>query len=183
MKKLINSLLLLFTMLTAIVMSGCDALENFLFDLPIDFQVTATDGGGSTGGESYCLTDNETYNDYVDKLNSITLVEAHIVTQSISSGDENIQGDGVLNLYEGTGPFGAPLITVMDTGVKPADHFSPNGYKINLTQSDIEKVNNSLANGNTCFYANYVINNVSGANGSFSVVLKVDVLFQLDTSL
>ena len=170
-------------MLIAVVMSGCDALENFLFDLPIDFEVTASDNSGSGQGESYCLEQNETYNDYVDKLNSITLVEAHIVTQSISSGDEGIQGDGELHLYEGTVPVGAPLITVMDTGVKPADHFSPNGYKINLTQADIDKVNSSLANGNTCFYADYVVNNVQGANGSFTVVLKIDVLFQLDTSL
>jgi hypothetical protein len=182
MKKIIKSSILLFTMLVAIALNGCDALENFLFDLPIDFEVTTSDSGGS-GGEYYCLDDNETYNDYVDKLNSIVLVEAHIVTLSISPGDEGIQGDGELHLYEGIFPGGAPLITVMDNGIKPADHFSPNGYKINLTQADIEAVNTSLANGNTCFYADYVVNNVQGANGPFTIVLKIDVLFQLDTSL
>ena len=108
----------------------------------------------STGGASYCLSDNETYNDYKDKLNSIILVEAHIVTQSVSSGDEGLQGDGALHLYDGNGTL---LVTVADNGVKPADHYSPNGYKIDLTQADIEKVNASLANGNTCFSADYVV--------------------------
>ena len=46
MKKFIKSTLLLFTMLVALAISGCDSLQNFLFDLPIDFVVTATENGG-----------------------------------------------------------------------------------------------------------------------------------------
>ena len=37
MKKIIKSSLLLFTVLIAFAMSGCDSLQNFLFDLPISF--------------------------------------------------------------------------------------------------------------------------------------------------
>jgi len=69
MNKIIKSSILLFTMLIAVVMSGCDALENFLFDLPIDFEVTASDNSGSGQGESYCLEQNETYNDLYGENN------------------------------------------------------------------------------------------------------------------
>jgi hypothetical protein len=183
MKKIIKSSLLLFTILVAVVMNGCDALENFLFDLPIDFEVTASDNSGKSQGEYYCLDQNSTYNDYVDKLNSVTFVEAHIVTIDISPGDEGIQGDGTLRLYEGTFASGTPLLTYTDSNVKLADHYKPNGYKLALTQDKINAVNASLADGNTCFYAEYVITNVQGNDGEYTVELKIDVLMQLDTSL
>lgn len=183
MKKIIKSSILLFTMLVAVALNGCDALENFLFDLPIDFIVTASDNSSTAQGESYCLDQNSTYNDYVDKLNSVAFIEAHIVTMSISAGDEGIQGDGTLRLYEGTFASGTPLLSYTDSNVKLADHFKPNGYKLALTQEKIDVVNASLANGNTCFYADYEITNVQGNNGSYMVELKIDVLLQLDTSL
>jgi hypothetical protein len=187
MKKFIKSSLLLFATLVAIAMSGCDALQNFLFDLPVTFTVNAHSNpdGTASGQDSYCLdTENETYQDYADKLNSITFVEAHIVTDSLDANAQNIQGDGTLRLFEGTSSFGTLLLTYTDNNIKLADHFSPNGYKIQLNQADIDKINTSLANGNRCFYADYQVNEVSGtATHPYFVRMKIDVLFQMDTSL
>jgi hypothetical protein len=183
MKKIIKSSILLFSMVFAVALNGCDALQNFLFDLPIDFTVTASDNSSKAQGEYYCLDENSTYNDYVEDLNSVTFIEAHIVTDSISTGDENIQGDGTLRLYAGTSAFGTLLLEYTDSNVKLADHYKPNGYKLALTQDKIDVVNASLANGNICFYAEYVITNIQGNDGEYEVRLIVDVLLQLDTSL
>jgi hypothetical protein len=187
MKKFIKSSLILFTILVAIAMNGCDSLQNFLFDLPITFTVSAhsNSNGSASGFDSYCLdTQNETYQSYADKLNSITFVEAHIVTDSLDANAQNIQGNGTLRLFEGTDSLGTKLLEYTDTNIKLADHFSPNGYKISLTQAQIDVVNSSLANGNRCFYADYLVSGVAGtATPPYFVRIKIDVLFQLDTSL
>ncbi len=187
MKKFIRSSLLAFTLITAIVMNGCNAFENFVFGLPISFVITATDNPPITnpsGSISFCLDTVDTYQDYADKLNSVTFVEAYAVTIFISSGDEGIQGDIQLRLFAGSSPVGIPLFTEIIPNGKPADYFSPNAYKLQLTQQEIDDVNASLANDNTCFYADYQITvNPGSATPPYTVTVKIDALYNIDSDL
>ena len=120
MKKFIKSSLLAFTLITAVVMNGCDSFKNFVFGLPISF-VISTSGNNNTpsGFAAYCLDQDETYQSYADKLNSVEFVEAHVVVKSISAGDETASGNGIFRLFAGTGPNGTPLFTHTANNIKP----------------------------------------------------------------
>jgi len=177
MKKFIKSSLLLFTMLVAFVMSGCDALQNFLFDLPIKFTIETSGANSSSGSESYCLTNDETYQDYADKINSITYADAYFVTQEAPAG---LSGNLTFQLLDGNNNI---IITKTDNNIVPADHDSTNAYHLMLDQSQIDDINASLADGNRCFTGVYTVVVTSGSNQNNIIKIDVEVLFTLDTSL
>lgn len=179
MKKIIKSSLLLFTIITAVVMNGCDALENFLFDLPVTFQVEANGISAASGSKTYCLTDNSTYQDYVDNINSIVYTDAYLVTRDVNP--ETMSGTLTFQLMDGSSNV---ILTYTDPSVVPADHDSTNAYHLTLDQSQINNINASLAAGNRCFTGNYTVAVTSGGS-SVNNYIKVDieVLFTMDTTL
>ena len=178
MNKIIKSSILLFTMLIAVVMSGCDAFENFLFDLPISFTIDARGITNASGSESYCLTDNETYQDYADKINSITYADAYFVTREVNP--ETISGTLTFQLLDGNNNT---IITYVDNNITPANHDSTNAYHLSLDQSEIDDINASLAGGNRCFTGVYSVAVTSGGSQNNFIKVDIEVLFTLDTSL
>ncbi len=183
MKKYTKSYLAAFTILIAVYMTGCDIFENFQFGLPISFVVSTSGNDNSpSGSESYCLEQNETYQDYAEDINSITFVEAHVVVVSISPGDEDAIGSGTLRLFEGTAPTGNPLFTHTESNIRPADYMTPNSYIVSLTQAQLDAVNEALKNS-TCFYADYVFNVTSGGSAPYAIEFKVDALYNVDAKL
>ena len=185
MKKFIKSSLLAFTLITAVVMDGCDAFESFVFGLPVSVTITTTGSTNPSGSASFCLDTIQTYQDYADKLNSIVFVEAYFVTLSISSGDENLQGDGVLRLFAGNAPVGTPLFVHTKNDIKPADYLSPNFYKIELTPEEIAAINAALKNNNSkCFYGDYeIIVEPGSAVSPYTIEVKIDMLYNIDANL
>lgn len=179
MKKFIKLSLLLFTMLIAFVASGCDSLQNFLFDLPIKFTIDANGVSSSSGFENYCLTDNQQYQDYQDKINSITYADAYFVTREIS--DTTLTGNITFQLLDGNNN---EIISYSDDNIVPADHDSTNAYHLSLNQSQIDDINASLADGNRCFTGVYNFEVTSGGNNSNNhIEIEIQVLFTLDTKL
>jgi hypothetical protein len=186
MKKFIKSSLLVFTLITAIVMNGCDVFENFQFGLPVSF-IIETDLPGTinpSGSQIYCLTENETYNDYADDINNITFISAYIVTQEVQP--DSLEGRVTLNLYEynqGTGR-GDSLFAFTTPPIKPAVYDSTNAYKLELTEAQIASVNAYLANSsNKCFEGEYSVEITSGAGVTNYVKIKIDALFNIDAKL
>ncbi len=178
MKKFIKSSLLLFTILIAFAMSGCDALQNFLFDLPISFHVEASGTTNPSGSKSYCLTDNQQYQDYADKINSITYTDAYFVTREVSP--ETISGTLTFQLLDGNNNI---ILTYNDNNITPADHDSTNAYHLSLDQFQIDDIDASLAGGNTCFTGIYSIAVTSGGSQNNNIKVDIEVLFTMDTSL
>ena len=160
--------------------SSCDAFKSFLFNLPITFYIEATGSGNPSGDESFCLTENETYQDFSDKINNVTLVEIYAVTDSVSPS--NLQGDVLVEFYEGSSSSGTLLFSKTLTNVRPIDYDKNNPYKLQLTNAEIQNVNNSLAGGNRCFYGRYAVLGVSGSQQNY-VKAKIDILFQVDADL
>ena len=180
MKKFIKSSLLAFTLITAIVIDGCDIFENFQFGLPVSFEIESP-GAPPFGFTTYCLTDNETYNNYKDELKSITFVGAYIVTREVNP--TTLTGDAALRLYEGTNAQGELLFEHIANDFTPADHDSTNAYKVALTSAQIAKVNESLSSGNRCFYGEYVVQNVTGGGVNNYIRVRIDALFNIDAKL
>jgi hypothetical protein len=181
MKKFIKSSLLTFTLLLTIIVNGCDIFENFQFGLPVSFEIESTGTTSPFGSAFYCLTDNETYNDYEEDINSITFVAAYIVTREVNP--TTLSGDAVLRLYEGTNSSGQLLFEHTATNLTPADHDSTNAYKIEFTSAEIANVNQSLNSGNRCFYGEYLVQNISGGGVSNYIRVKIDALFSIDADL
>jgi hypothetical protein len=160
--------------------SSCDAFQSFLFNLPISFEVEATGSVDPSGSETFCLDENETYQDFRDKINSVTLTEIYAVTDSVSPA--SLQGNIIVELYEGLSSSGTLLFSKTLTGVRPIDYDKDNPYKLPLTNAEIQNVNNSLAEGNRCFYGRYMVIGVSSAQDNY-VKAKIDILFQVDADL
>ena len=165
--------------------SSCDAFESFLFNLPISVTITATGTNNPSGNESYCLDDDETYQDFKDKINTVTFVEAYVTTVSVSP--INLQGDVTVTIREGTNASGPVLFTTTLNNARPADYISPNpAYKLPLTEADIQAVNDALEQGVTCFYGELEVTDIS--NGATPpqqnvIVVKIDALYKVDADL
>jgi hypothetical protein len=159
--------------------SSCDAFESFIFNLPISFEIEATGSNNPSGDESFCIDNDATYQDFEDKINSVTLVEVYAVTDSVSP--VTLQGDVIVEFYEGTSSSGTLLFSKTLNNVRPADYDKDNPYKLPLTEAEIQNVNNSLADENRCFYGRYTVSGVSG--GQNYIRAKVDVLYQVDADL
>jgi hypothetical protein len=181
MKKFIKSYLTALTILTAVIMNGCDVFENFQFGLPIKFYIEAQGSTNPSGFGTFCLSDDKQYLDYQEDINSITYVAAYIVTEEVSPSA--LSGDAVLRLYAGTSSAGVLLFEHVATNLTPADHDSTNAYKIELTSDQIADINASLAGGNTCFYGEYEVQNISGGGATNYIRVKIDVLFNVDAKL
>jgi len=182
MKKFIKSYLIAFALITAVIMNGCDAFENFLFGLPISFTINTSGSTNPSGNETFCLQDDETYQDYSDKLNSIVYVESYMVT--LDANPTALTGNGVLRIYAGTSSAGTLLFEHTANNITPADYITPNpAYKIELTEAQITSINESLASGNTCFYGEYSVAVTSGGGVTNSVDVRIDILYNIDTSL
>lgn len=166
-------------MLTAFAMSGCDSLQNFLFDLPIKFTIDANGISSSSDEQSYCLTDNQQYQDYQDKINSITYADAYFVTREVSPA--TLKGTVTFQLLDGKNN---EILSFSDDNIVPADHDSTNAYHLMLPQSQIDDIDASLASGNRCFTAVYSFAVTSGGNTTNNhIKVDIEVLFTLDTKL
>ena len=179
MKKFIKSSLLLFTAFIAFTLSGCDSLQNFLFDLPIEFTINADGASNTSGSESYCLTNDDTYQQYANKINSVTYADAYFVTREIS--DATLTGNVTFQLLDGNNN---EILSYSDNNIVPADHDSTNAYHLMLDQTQIDDINASLDSGNRCFTGVYSFEVTSGGNNSNNhIEIDIQVLFTLDTSL
>lgn len=184
MKKTHKSFVLLFAIAFSVLLNGCDIFEKFLFNLPIYFEITSVGTSNPSGAEFYCLTDNETYMDYKDKLNSIVFVEAHVVTKSVSP--TTITGNATLRLFAGTNSTGLLLASHTATNISPANFLSPNSYKLEFTNEQIAAINNALKDGVTCLYGDYTVAVASGGAlppAQNNITVRIDVLFQVDADL
>jgi hypothetical protein len=180
MNKILKTVIFCVAAIFMFTRSSCLPPENLLFNLPISFEIEATGTGNPSGDESFCLNENETYQDYLDEVTNVTLVEIYAVTDSVDPAD--LQGDIVVEFYEGLSSSGTLLFSKILDNVQPGDYDKNNPYKLPLTDAEIQNVNNSLADGNRCFYGRYAVLGVTGGQQNY-VRAKIDILFEVDVDL
>jgi hypothetical protein len=184
MKKFIR--VILFTLFVVFLSTriSCDAFENFLLNLPISFVITASGSTNPSGSGSECLEDDETYQQYEEKINSISLVEIYFAVLSVNPN--SLSGDVSLNVYGGTSGFGELLFSYQMDNLSPSDYQVPNpALKLTLTAADIQRVNSYLAeeSSSKCFYGELIIDNIQNGGTTNTIQVRIDALFQLDTDL
>lgn len=181
MKKFIKSSLLAFTLITSIVMNGCDVFENFLFNVPLSYQFESS-GLSLFDSGSACLEEDDTFNDVKDKINSITFVEGYIAVLNINPPE--IQGNATLTLRGGSDQSGPILIQYELNNVRPADYPPESPLKLDLDQAQIQIVNDYLANESNprCFFGTFEVTDIQNGGTSNSITIRLDVLFNVDAT-
>ncbi|QQS35656.1 MAG: hypothetical protein IPM56_15640 [Ignavibacteriales bacterium] len=183
MKKYIKSAVLVFTVLIFSLTNGCDAFDSFPLNMP--FTITFTASGNSstiTDNGSGCLdTNSETYQEYRDKINSLTFVEAAYRTVSVNTGNQNITAD--ISVIVSI-PGGATLFNYTIPNVRPADFIST-PLVLQLDQVELDAIRSYLELfqqvPSMCFDATYTLSNISGGAAPYTVEGAVDFVLEAET--
>ncbi|MEE9431854.1 MAG: hypothetical protein V3V16_12475 [Melioribacteraceae bacterium] len=172
------SLLLLFTTSCDIV----DALSTYPVNIPLS-QTFSTSGTNTTIAEeeSFCVSNDDTYQEYKDKIKKVTFVK--VAFRTISYSPSNLQGDITLYLKDASG---VTLFTESITGAKPGDYVNT-PYEISLEDSEIQAIDSYLetalaANSELCFTSGINIQITSGGTTN-SIEGAIDIVFEAETEL
>jgi len=179
MKNYLKLIIITFIIPIFISFNGCilDALNDITVNMPFATDTLTISGSQSSisQSETFDIAKSEIYQQYKDKLNSITFVKAQFRTMYVSN--PNIAGNITVNL---TGKNNIPIFSITMNNVKPAD-YTNTPFKLNLNQSQISAFNQYLNNSaNTVFTGTVSVNNISG--GSIPRVIKViiDIVFSIN---
>jgi len=140
MNRIIKALVVVFAIVLSFVSNSCDKFDTFPLNIP--FSVTITTQGSnnpSTSSSQYCLSQSETYQDYVEDIEKLTFVEAAWRTDSV----KNISGGDVEITVRIVG--GATLFQETLTNINPSDYKSPNApFVLSLSATEIQALNDYL---------------------------------------
>ena len=143
MKKYLNIILLgIIAISFSIINLGCDEFNNFPVNIPISKQIDATGTNNNIFGTGdYCIDkDSETYQNYNDKIKSLSFIQAAYRTKSITASGvaaPNLQGDIVVTVND---QFGGLLFKVTIPNSNPSDYINK-AIVLSLTQIEIQKMN------------------------------------------
>jgi hypothetical protein len=152
MNKIIKAFVVVFAVALSFVSNSCDEFDTLPLNIP--FSVTVVTQGStnpSTSSSTYCLSQSETYQDYVDDIEKLTFIEAAWRTDSV----KNISG-GDIELTVKVG--GATIFQETLTNINPSAYQSPNApFVFSLSATEIQALNdylNAYLNGsNQCLEA------------------------------
>ena len=153
MNKIIKAFVVVFVVALSFVSNSCDEFDTLPLNIP--FSVTVITQGStnpSTSSSTYCLSQSETYQDYVDDIEKLTFIEAAWRTDSV----KNISGGDIELTVRIVG--GATIFQETLTNINPADYKSPNApFVFSLSATEIQALNdylNAYLNGsNQCLEA------------------------------
>jgi len=190
MTKYLKSAVLVSAVLFFSLTNGCDAFESFPINIPftIDVFATGNDNGASGTGAGCLETGSETYQDYKDKIKSLTFVEAAYRTDSVK-----INGQSTNNLTCDINITvrilgGAQLFSYTVTGVNPSIYIlKPLVLQLKDFELDAVRIYlESFQDQNICFDATYSLSNISGGGtppNVYSVKGFVDFVLEAETEL
>ncbi|NWF91037.1 MAG: hypothetical protein HXY50_16445 [Ignavibacteriaceae bacterium] len=153
MNRIIKLFVVIFAVALSFTSTSCDEFSSFPINIP--FSITVVTQGSNNPAISnaqYCLTESETYEDYVDDIEGLTFVQAAFRTDSV----KNITNGTIkitLSVIGGSTIFQKTL-----SNINPADYKSPNGpFVLALTDTEIQALNTYfnqyLENPNQCLQA------------------------------
>jgi hypothetical protein len=187
MNKYFKTAVLVSAALFFSITNGCDAFESFPINIPFTIEFTASgssspiidEGGG-------CLdTGSGTYQDYKDKINSLTFVEAAYRTLSVKANNQittSLNCDINVTIER---PDGTLLFSYDINDVNPSDYIST-PLVLQLDETQLNAIRNYLAIFETttmCFDATYKLSNITGGTVPYEVKGAVDFVLEAETEL
>jgi|GEM_PF-1971285 len=177
----INKFMVYSVIIFSVSFSGCilDSLNEMPLDIPIEYPFSISgDAASITDDGSFCLTQNELYNDYMEKIKDIKLLEITFRPTAVSP--TTLNGDVRLEIKKGTA-HGELLFSHDIESFTPASYLPDNPpYVLPATENDFKKLNDYLSSEGLCFYV--AVAAVSSV-GQKSISGKVDFIFRTKTDL
>jgi len=180
MNNVIKAFVVVLSVSMVFVGTSCDKFDTLPLNVPFSIDVSTSGNSNPTvpNPVQYCLSQSETYSDYIGDIEKLTFVEAAWRTISVS----NINTGDVTVTLKIKG--GATLFQKTLSGIQPSEYIKPKSpYVLTLTATEISNLNEYLENyranpGNTqCFEAS-VQAVVSSGNPPYSLVGVVDMVVE-----
>ncbi len=180
MNNIIKAFVVVLAVSMAFVGTSCDKFDTLPLNVPFSINVSTSGNSNPTVANpvQYCLTQSETYSDYIGDIEKLTFVEAawrSISVSGISTGDVTV----TLKIMGGKTLFQKTL-----SGIHPSDYKKPNApYVLSLTPTEIDDLNDYLEkyranpNNTTCFEAS-VQAVVTSGSAPYSLVGIVDMVVE-----
>ena len=185
MNKIIKSFVLVFAVALFFISNSCDKFDTFPLNVPFSIDVSTSGNSNPTDANpvTYCLTQSQTYQDYVNDIVKLTFIEAAWRTTSVN----NITKGNVTVTLKILG--GATLFEKTLNDINPSDYIKPKApYVLSLTATEIDLLNKYLetyrANPQNapCLQAS-VAAFVTSGNPPYSLVGIVDMVVEAETNL
>ncbi|MFZ0453686.1 MAG: hypothetical protein WCE54_13760 [Ignavibacteriaceae bacterium] len=156
-------------------LNGCDELNSIPLNIP--FTVTFTDKTGTDinfDSGVHCLSsESDTYQEYQDKIQSLTFLQA--AYRTISNSSPGVQGNLTATIYNGSGQV---LANFQINNINP-DDYKTNPLILQINQAGIQAINNALSNS-TCLRG---VVEITSLTGTTTISGAVDLVFQADTKI
>ena len=176
MKKMLASFIAVVILTTAFLFSGCDTVEN-LESIPLNIPITLpfkASGLVTVSDQStYCLEQSPTYNDFKDKIDSISFVEMVARVDSLSSN--SLSGDLQVKLETASG------LVLYETVIlsAPLANYKTTPYRFVMQAADINAIDNFLkAIGQRCLKGTVSVTNITGGTPPHYIGVSVDILLR-----
>ncbi|MEJ2614137.1 MAG: hypothetical protein P8Z35_04205 [Ignavibacteriaceae bacterium] len=156
-------------------LNGCDELNSIPLNIPYTYTFNDKTGSDVTfDSDVRCLSsESDTYQEYQDKIQSLTFVEA--AYRTTYNSNPSVQGNLSATIYNGQGQ---ELAHVQINNVKPED-YKTHPWVLPINQTEIQAINNLLKNS-TCLR---VVVGITSMNGTTTISGAVDVVFRADTNI
>ncbi len=156
-------------------LNGCDELNSIPLNISYSYPFSDKTGSEITfDSDVRCLSsESDTYQEYQDKIQSLTFVEA--AYRTTYNSNPSVKGNLTATIYDGSANV---LANFQINDVKPED-YKAHPLVIQINQTGIEAINNALKNS-TCLR---VVVGITSLNGTTTISGAVDVVFRADTNI
>ena len=186
--KLTKTILSIFLFSSLLFFNGCDQLENFELNIPLELYpptISGDDAADASETIEFCLNQFDEWNDNKDKIVKAEYLDAAYWT--IDYSPTEIRGTLSFALYDRSGGF---LVGGSLPNVSPGDYMmGDQALKIVIPQEQIDDFNAYLSEIRNSedpycdvpsFTAVASISDVTGTTGDYSVDCKIEVVLKAE---
>lgn len=185
--KITKTILLIFLVSSLALFNGCDQLENFEVNIPIEvtFHVSGDNAADASETITFCLNQYDEWNDNKENLQSVKYLKAAYWTMGYSPAA--LMGTISFALYDNSGTL---LISGTLPNVSPGDYIN-SPLEFELTSIQVEAFNTYLSEirnseDPSCMVPSFTavgsITGVSGTTGLYDLAGKVELVLAAEVS-
>ena len=186
--KISKIILLIFMFSGLMFFNGCDELENFELNIPLEIYpptISGDDAADASETVEFCLNQFEEWNDNKDKIVKAEYLDAAYWT--IDYSPTEIRGTLSFTLYDRSGGF---LVGGSLPDVSPGDYMmGGKALKIVIPQEQIDDFNAYLkeirnSEDPECFNPSFTavasVSNITGTTGTYSIDCKIEIVLKVE---
>ena len=182
MKKLYKPIFIFLTSIIFLGINSCSVLEQLFFNLKLNEEFHSTGSGPDISEVIFdCLTNDDSFDDNYDKIQSLSYVSAAYYT--LDATPPNLGGT---NISATLRDCNNNIILQQSLPTAQASDYIQNPYEFVLTQSEIATFNQFLSNYKDCdcFNAVLLVEQVTPAGlSSYTLNGTVEIIIEVEANL